>query len=317
MLTGFALVIAASLCQGSFVLPMTLVRKWRWEQTWLTFSILGMVAFNWALGLLGVTNLLPVLGSVPTRTAVILALFGAGWGVGAVLFGQAMARLGMSLGYPIIMGLIAGLGALIPMALFFPASLLSAKGMVLLAGTGVAVLGVALCSTGGARRQTGAAWKGVDGGGLLMAVLAGFLSCLPNVGLAFAGKLPSNVVWVLLFTAGGLVNCFYCVSRIVALRPAPRYFGEEAPRNLKLSALMAALWIGSFYLYGAGASRLGSWGVLAGWPLFIALSIVAGVLWGRHKGEWDGAPAAVRRARNGGLAALFLAVAAVALSNFF
>jgi len=317
MLTGFALVIAASLFQGSFILPMTLVRKWRWEQTWITFSILGMVLFNWALGLLGVTNLLPVLASMPMRSAVILALLGAGWGVGAILFGLAMDRLGMSLGYPIIMGLIAGLGALIPMALFFPGSLLAAKGIVLLAAIVLAVVGIVFCSIGGARRQPTGHSRGVDTVGLLIAVLAGVLSCLPNVGLSFAGKLPSNVVWVVLFTAGGLVNAAYCVWLIVMRGPGPRFFSTEAPRNLMLSATMAALWIGSFYLYGNGASRLGAWGVLAGWPLFITLSIMAGVMWGLYKGEWNGAPAGATRARNLGVAGLFLAVAAVASSNFF
>ena len=48
----------------------------------------------------------------------VLALFGMGWGLGAVLFGLGMDRLGMALGYPIIMGLIAGLGALIPLLVF-------------------------------------------------------------------------------------------------------------------------------------------------------------------------------------------------------
>lgn len=41
MLTGFALVLAAAALQGSFVLPMTLTRKWKWENTWLVFSALG------------------------------------------------------------------------------------------------------------------------------------------------------------------------------------------------------------------------------------------------------------------------------------
>ena len=317
MLIGLGLVILASIFQGSFVLPMTMVRKWRWEQTWLTFSLMGMVAFNWTLGLLSVTDLLPALSAIPMRTAVILSSFGAGWGVGAILFGRAMERLGMSLGYPIIMGLIAGLGALIPMGVFFTGALLAAKGMLLLAATALAILGIAFCSVGGARRQPDVHSRRVDQGGVLIAVLAGILSCLPNVGLAFAGTLPPNVVWVVLFTAGGLVNAAYCVWLIVARQPAPKFFNAEAPRNLRLSAAMAGLWIGSFYLYGYGASRLGAWGVVAGWPTFIALSIVTGVLWGLYKGEWRGSPAAAIKARNLGLAGLFLAVATVAASNFF
>ena len=80
---------------------------------------------------------------------------------------------------------------------------------------------------------------------------------------------------------------------------------------------MAAMWIGSFYLYGAGAAKLGRWGVVVGWPLFISLSIVVGNLWGLWRGEWHGAPLAARRSLNFGLCVLLVAVVTVALSNSF
>ena len=333
MLSGFALVLVAGFFQGTFVLPMTLARKWRWEQIWITFSVLGMLAFNWTLGLLTIPGLMPVFASVPSWDITVLVLFGVGWGTGAVLFGLSMERLGMSLGYPIIMGLIACLGALIPLAVFFPGTLLAPKGLVLLAGTGVALLGIALCSIGGARRQPAAAAtpgrrRADFAAALAMALLAGVLSCFPNLGMAFGGPVvraataqgasesaAANAVWVLIFTAGGLVNCAYCAGLILARKSAREYFGPETRRNLGLAALMAALWIGSFYLYGAASQRLGPWGLVAGWPLFISLSIGAGILWGLWRGEWDQAPARARRPRNWGLAALFVAVLMIALSN--
>jgi L-rhamnose-H+ transport protein len=80
---------------------------------------------------------------------------------------------------------------------------------------------------------------------------------------------------------------------------------------------MALMWIGSFYLYGAGAARLGRWGAIAGWPLFISLSIVVGNLWGLRRGEWKGAPARARRLFNLGLLVLIAAVITVALSSSF
>ena len=66
------------------------------------------------------------------------------------------------------------------------------------------------------------------------------------------------------------------------------------------------------------AAVLGAWlgaGIVAGWPLFIALSIGAGILWGLWRGEWDQAPARSRRPRNWGLAALFVAVLMIAFSS--
>lgn len=335
LLTGFLLVLLAGLLQGSFILPMTLVKRWSWEHTWATFSLLGMLVFNWIITLLFVPNIFAVYAASPGRDLAILALFGLGWGVGAVLFGLGMDRLGMALGYPIIMGLIASLGALIPLLVFFPQTLLTTRGVILLAGTALVIFGIVLCSIAGSRRtpsegKSTAARPNAFKIGLAIAILAGILSCLPNVGVAFGRNLVSaaeslgvsqaasgNTVWALLFTFGFVANITYCLYLMITRKTLAQYWNPETPRNLGLSALMALMWIGSFYLYGAGAAKLGRWGVVVGWPLFISLSIIVGNLWGLWRGEWRGAPAAARRLLNLGLLILIGAVIAVALSNSF
>ena len=335
LLTGFLLVLLAGLLQGTFILPMTLVRRWSWEHTWATFSLLGMFVFNWIITLLFVPNIFAAYAASPPRDLAILALFGMGWGVGAVLFGLGMDKLGMALGYPIIMGLIASLGALIPLLVFFPQTLVTARGLVLLTGTALVIFGIALCSIGGSRRAPSGGTSTASGPnafkvGLAIAILAGVLSCLPNVGVAFgnnvtaaAGKLgvsqtsSGNTVWALLFTLGCVVNLAYCMYLMVTKKTLSQFWNPETLRNLGLSALMALMWIGSFYLYGAGATKLGRWGVVVAWPLFISLSIVTGNLWGLWRGEWQGAPAVARRLLNQGLLVLIVAVITVALSNSF
>jgi L-rhamnose-H+ transport protein len=336
LLIGFALVFLAALLQGTFVLPMTMVRGWAWEHTWATFSLLGMLVFNWIITLIFVPNIFAVYSASPFTDLMKLALFGLGWGVGAVLFGLGMDRLGMALGYPIIMGLIASLGALIPLVLFFPQALLTTKGLVLLSGTALVIFGIVLCSLGGSRRTRRSENKPTDSRsnafkvGLTIAILAGILSCLPNVGMAFGGNVihaaetlgvspgsSSNTVWALLFTMGCIANLAYCFYLMIRNSTLRQYWHQATPRNLGLSAGMALMWIGSFYLYGAGAARLGRWGAIAGWPLFISLSIVVGNLWGLRRGEWKGAPARARRLFNLGLLVLIAAVITVALSSSF
>jgi L-rhamnose-H+ transport protein len=333
LVAGFLLVLLAGLLQGTFVLPMTLVRKWSWEHTWATFSLLGMFVFNWIITLVLVPQIFKVYAAASSRDLGILALFGLGWGIGAVLFGLGMDKLGMALGYPIIMGLIASLGALIPLLIFFPETILTTKGLVLLAGTVVVIFGIVLCSIAGSRRnpsedQSKAARSNVFSAGLIIAVLAGILSCLPNVGIAFGKNLTQaaerlgvsqsssgNTVWALLFTMGCIANLAYCLYLMITRKTLSQYWGSETPRNLGLSAVMALMWIGSFYLYGAGATRLGHLGVVAGWPLFISLSIVTGNLWGLWRGEWHGAAISARRQLNLGLLLLIGAVIIIALSN--
>jgi L-rhamnose-H+ transport protein len=333
LLIGFLLVLLAALLQGTFVLPMTLVRQWLWEHTWAAFSLLGMFVFNWIITLLLVPNIFAVYSASPVKDLAVLALFGLGWGVGAVLFGLGMERLGMALGYPIIMGLIASLGALIPLLVFFPQSLFTNKGLFLLAGTALVIFGIALCSIAGSHRSPSEGKSATTQSntfkiGLAIAIFAGILSCLPNVGVAFGGNViqaavslgvspasSGNTVWALLFTLGCVANLAYCLYLIISKRTLGQYWNRETPRNLGLSAGMALMWIGSFYLYGAGAAKLGRWGAIVGWPLFISLSIVVGNLWGLWRGEWQGAPALSRRMLNQGLLVLIAAVLTVAFSN--
>jgi L-rhamnose-H+ transport protein len=330
--TGLLLVVVGGFLQGTFVLPMTLTRKWQWEHTWAAFSLLGMWVLNWIITLILIPNVLSIYQAVSINSLVTLALFGCGWGVGAILFGLGMDKLGMALGYPIIMGLIASLGALIPL-LRYTNNLLQPQGLFVLLGTAVVVYGIVLCSKAAAAKDSSAPASDVSKSslraGLIIAVLAGIFSCLPNVGMNFSGEvlaaardldvapaMINNTVWALFFTMGGVVNVGYCACLVLARKNLKLYAQPESGRNLGLSVAMSAMWIGSFYVYGAAASRLGDWGGIIGWPVFIALSIVVGNLWGLWRGEWKGAPPHARKKLAVGLAVLLGAVAITTLSEF-
>jgi L-rhamnose-H+ transport protein len=148
-----------------------------------------------------------------------------------------------------------------------------------------------------------------------MAFSSNVTSAAERLGVSQASS--GNTVWALLFTMGCVANLAYCLYLMVVRKTLGRYWIREAPRNLGLSALMASMWIGSFYLYGAGAIKLGHWGVVVGWPLFISVSIIVGNLWGLWRGEWIGAPAVARRLLTQGLLVLIVAVIVVAISNSF
>jgi hypothetical protein len=64
-----------------------------------------------------------------------------------------------------------------------------------------------------------------------------------------------------------------------------------------------------------GAAKLGKWGVVIGWPLFISLSIAVGNLWGILRGEWKDAPRSARILLYKGLFVLLIAVITIAGSN--
>jgi L-rhamnose-H+ transport protein len=227
------------------------------------------------------------------------------------------------------MGLIASLGALVPLLLFFPATLLSAKGALIAGGTLVVLVGIVLCSRA-AERKGGAVATDQTGltAGLVIAIAAGALSSLPNIGMTFAtgvialaeargvsANLAGNAVWALFFTAGFAVNACYCLYRMARARGTAALPERPLWSNLSWAALMVLLWIGSFYAYGMGAARLGPLGPVVGWPLFITVSICVGNLVGLMRGEWRGAPSSARNLLTGGLLVLIAAVALIAVSS--
>jgi len=333
LVLAFSLVLIAGIFQGTFVLPMTLTKHWEWEHTWATFSLLGMLVFNWILTLIFIPDIIAIYSSIPSQDILILILFGAGWGIGAILFGLGMDKLGMALGYPIIMGLIASLGALIPLLIIHPESMIMTRGIVLLSGMALVIVGIIVCARSGSRKQpegvkNGEARSGAMAVGLSIAIFAGILSCLPNVGIAFGENLieaavafgtpetfAGNASWALFFTVGFVVNFGYCLYLMIKKNTLRNYINPATIKNVGLGAVMAILWIGSFYLYGMGAAKLGKWGVVVGWPLFISLSIVVGNLWGIWRGEWKNAPRKARSLLNIGILILCIAVVVIAISN--
>lgn len=325
---GLLFILVAGFFQGTFVLPMDMTKKWAWENSWFSFSILGMIILNLLLAFLFIPNLLSVYGAIPTSDLLILALFGFGWGIGAVLFGVGIARLGMALGYPIIMGLIACLGSLIPMMIFNPEQIFSTKGILLIVAFLFVVSGIIFCAKAhGLKENSGSTKSSSVVTDILIAVGGGVLSCLPNVGMAFAGPLvdsailygasefmAGNVAFALFFTMGFIPNAAFTIYLMIRNKNA-KNFRISLPKNFLFTFLMALMWIGSFYIYGMSTSKLGNWGLIIGWPLFISLSIIFGDLWGLGRGEWRNSPKKARNKLIAGLLIIFIAVILMGICN--
>jgi len=150
---GIVLAVAAGLMVGNCMLPLNYLRKWRWENAWIIFTLVALVLVPWTLAFLRVPNLLSVYSNVNSASFMIPLLFGAGWGVAQVLFGLAVIRAGMALSFAITIGLSAALGSLVPILLRHPQALVTGRGLVLLLGQLLMVTGVVVCCWAGRRRE--------------------------------------------------------------------------------------------------------------------------------------------------------------------
>jgi len=333
MIIGIGLVIVAAILQGTFLLPMARMRDWKWEHIWLAFSLAGMILFNWILTLISLPRPALLYSAVPIRELVILAGFGLAWGCGAVLFGLGMDMLGLTLGYPLIMGLNASMGTFVPLLWLYGHSMFDGRRLLISVGTLVAIAGISACSLAGARRESAAhRARSISNSrfvpGLFIAVASGFLSCLPNIGLTFgtntlhaaqnlgaSAAFASNAVWFIFFSFGAVVNLGYCFWLMIRNQNARALISRNRVRNWYWALAMGVMWIGSFYLYGIGTAHIGPAGGTVGWPILVALSIGAGVLGGLGKGEWRDAPADAKTLLWCGLALILLSVFIIPLGT--
>src|SRR5579864_2026174 len=153
VLSGLAVVVLAGILNGSFAAPMKRITGWRWENSWLIFAVSGLVVFPWIINFATVPNVPNIYAGASASTLLKVVLFGLLWGVGATLFGLGISRVGMALGFALILGITASFGSLLPLAILHSDQLLTKRGLALITGTGVMLLGLVLLALAGRARE--------------------------------------------------------------------------------------------------------------------------------------------------------------------
>ena len=330
---GYALVIAAGILQGAFILPMKSTKKWNWENTWFVYALTGFLICPWLFLLLTIPHPLTVLATTSPRSLILVEGFGLGWGIGATTFGLGVTRLGMALGYTIIIGLAATAGALIPMVVMTPEKLGQPQGLLMLASLALVLIGLVLDAWGGKLREheqnsVGNAPQSSFAAGLAICIASGLLSSCANLGFAFGGEfvrramelgagqsMAGNSIWAPLTLPLFICSAGYCVwlmrknktGGLLLLKGTHHYWG--------LAALMGFMWIGGFFLYAPGARRLGSLGTSVGWAVMMSTMVITANLLGFMSGEWKCASRKPYRLAVGGVAFLILAICVVGYAN--
>jgi L-rhamnose-H+ transport protein len=325
---GLGLALLGGFLQGSFALPMKRMSAWRWENTWLVYSVAGMVVLPWAMALATVPHFGEVLHRARGTTIVEVALFGFGWGVGSTLFGLGISRVGMALTFAIVLGITASIGSLVPLVVVRADQLFTPQGYSLLAGLVIVIVGIVLCSVAGHRREQEASppsarREGAGFGlGLAICIFAGVFSAMLNFSFVFGkglqqltlamGAKPamaSNLVWALALSSGFLANAGYCVYLLQKNRTWAVLTQGNVPARYWLGAvLMGTVWFFGIVAYGMGAVDLGTLGAVVGWPLFMAMNIIAANAWGAATGEWRGSSRLTYGYSWAGIAVLLVAI---------
>jgi L-rhamnose-H+ transport protein len=319
---GIGLSLLGGVLVGNCMLPLKRTRTWPWECSWLIFSVVSLVLVPWAMAWLTLPHWPSLYLSLTVSQMLPSFLFGIGWGIAQVLFGLAVVRLGMALGFALVVGLGTIFGTLIPFFARQEASLTSRNSLMLLTGCFLMVVGVGLSGWAGKMREPPAITsKGKNyGSGLLIAVVSGVLSSMLNLSFTLGQPLtqaavrhgadPSVAVlavWPVALAGGFLPNVGYTVYLLMRNRTWNKL--RTVHPDLFLSTLMGMLWIVAVAIYGLAAHQLGRLGDSAGWAIYQITMVLTASAAGVLSGEWKRASR-----RSIGVFTLGIAMLAVAIT---
>jgi L-rhamnose-H+ transport protein len=337
---GIALTLLAGLMSGNCMLPLKFNRRWKYENTWLVFSVVSLVILPWALALGLVDHIFQTYRSLSLFQIAVPFLFGIGWGIAQVLFGISVVRLGLGLAYAIIVGLGALLGTLVPLFVQHRSQVDETALIEILAGVAVMIAGIALSTRGGQIRErhtieTEGRGPKTDSltppankylGAVLLAILCGVMAPMLNFSFAFGQDIAHQAVvlgntelhaayavWPVGLAGGLLPNIAYSLYLLQKNRTWAR-FTLDSP-DIFWAILMGALWMGAFALYGMSSSYLGALGTSIGWGLFQIFMIMTATLSGVVTGEWTRAPASSKLLLTSGFVCLAVATTLLAMGN--
>jgi L-rhamnose-H+ transport protein len=330
---GYLLVIIAGMLQGAFMLPMKSTRKWAWENTWLVYSATAYLIWPWLFLLFTIPHPAGVLAATSLRSLLVVEMFGIGWGIGAITFGLGVTRMGMALGFTIIIGLAATAGAFIPMAVLAPEKLRQPQGLLTLAALGLVLVGLGLGSWGGSLREPQQASSSKTGGssfaiGLAICIVSGLLSACANLGFTFGseyvsqaiklGAAPSmagNAVWAPLTFPLFISNAGYCVWLMKKNKTGELFVASGTRSYWALGSLMGLMWITGFVLYAPATRLLGSIGTSVGWAVLMCTMVITANILGFVTGEWKNASRKAFGLALTGVVFLIMAIGVVGYAN--
>lgn len=301
-----ALVLIASIFQGSFGLGMKFMSPLKWEAWWLVHSTIAMVIVPLIWALIVVPDLFGVIAAAPSKAIWMGMLFGFLWGIGGIMFGKSIPYIGLSLTYGIVMGSCSAVGSLIPFFQMDNVTQLPAFPYVI-AGVMLMLVGVAITAYAGIKRDKKSGQENTSGvnlkTGLTIALISGVLSALLNVGFVnaqpvgqtaeAAGVIARNsslAVWVVVLIGAYIMNAGYSITLLIKNKTWHSFSVQNSGKAYAWAIGAGLLWFGALGIYGQGATLMGSMGPVIGWPILLGVSLIIGNIWAYLNKEWKGAP---------------------------
>lgn len=315
IIIGLIIIAIGAFCQSSSYVPINKVKEWSWESFWLTQGVFAWLIFPFLGALLAVPSghsLCELFTADNSFNIWMTILFGALWGVGGLTFGLSMRYLGVALGQSIALGTCAALGTIlgpVMLNIVFPnAGHLEKLTSAVLIGVLITLLGIAIIGVAGhmkaqtlSEEEKRKAVKDFNfPKGIIIALLAGFMSGCFNIGLEFGSELHfaetndmfKSLPATMLVTLGGFVtNAVYCLYQNAKNKSWGDYGKTNLyANNLFFCVLAGLLWYSQFFGLSLGKGFLTESPTLTTFAfcILMALNVVFSNVWGIILKEWKG-----------------------------
>jgi L-rhamnose-H+ transport protein len=293
--TGIIFILIAAFFQGTFALFMKFMGKWKWENFWAVFSVAALIISPLLCAVFLVPDFTAILVSSPSEALLISLFCGLLWGVGSVLFGLSVIKIGLALTYSLIIGLTAAIGSLLPLLL----TSLSTQQIILPFAIGLSLvfIGLTISAYSGMKKETLQKGTGFKTG-LVLAVISGITSSMLNIGFVYgnpiletaqsfgtSAELSTIPIWIVVLFGGFIVNFGYATYLLIKAQTYKLY-AQNSKLPLILSAISGIFFFSGLGLYGIASAQLDTFGTSIGWALLMSLMILISNLSSILIGEW-------------------------------
>ncbi len=307
IIIGLLIIAIGAFCQASCYVPINKIKSWSWESYWIIQGLFAWILFPLLGALLAVPqghSLFEVYSSNPEATLGAL-FFGILWGVGGLTFGLSMRYLGVALGQSIALGTCAGLGTILTPLFTNNSDQLTTSVII---GVVVTLIGIGIIGIAGSMKSSSLSEEEKKKAvkdfnftkGIIVALLAGFMSACFSIGLGFGAPLcfeETDAIYktlpaTFMVTLGGFItNAIYCFYQNSKNKTWHDYSESSLYlNNITFAALAGLLWYSQFFGLSLGKGFLTNSPALItfSWCILMSLNVTFSNVWGIILKEWKG-----------------------------
>lgn len=339
MILGFFWVLLAAIMLGFYAFPSKYIKRYEVANLWGSFWLFAMFIVPVLASFILVNGLGDTYAQVPSSVFVSVFFLSLLWGIGNLLWGISISKIGMALGFSLLIGVATLVGSMIPFFMGNIEQLQTPGGMLIVLGILIIMGGIILNGKAGLLRESNESITSDSSSsknmktGIIMCIVGGICAAGFNLSYHVADNIGhigaisqeqfGNAPWIARlavmlpsFIGSGVVTVLYFVYQLSKSKSWNKFASIASTKNIVLIAIMAIIYVASLIIYGLGAYNLGPLGTSVGFAVFQTGCIMVANLLGVFSGEWTNAGGKSKRFLYSGLLAMTGGIIVIAYGNF-